>query len=121
MTHRHVLNTDSLQAKLGGGVIPCRSAFIALFMLACCTALASLRAEETPNSSATSTSQDQRQKLLADRNELILSVDRSYQAGRYDEANCRLEQLMALYRQLYPVSEYPDGHMNIVQVYAKHV
>ncbi|MHB8969224.1 MAG: CHAT domain-containing tetratricopeptide repeat protein [Pirellulaceae bacterium] len=59
----------------------------------------------------------QQQQLLAERDKLILTANGFYQEKKYDEAMQCLRQLLPLYQQIYPVSEYPNGHRHVVDAY----
>ncbi len=59
----------------------------------------------------------QQTALVAERDRLILSANHAYQTRQYDEAMERLRQLVALYETMYPVSQYPTGHIDFIQVY----
>ena len=56
-----------------------------------------------------------RQQLLAERDELIRTANAFYQQKKYDEAMQRLQQLLALYKQIYPADQYPNGHQDVVE------
>ena len=76
---------------------------------------AALRADERPVPSANQDPVAHRQQLLAERDELIRTANACYQQKQYDEAMQRLQQLLALYKQIYPAEQYPNGHRDVVE------
>lgn len=59
----------------------------------------------------------QQTALMAECDRLILSANHAYQTRQYEEAMEHLRQLVALYETMYPVPQYPTGHIDIVRVY----
>ena len=113
MTHNHFGKSATFAD--GGTTSGRRRYHIAMLVLACCSTPAAARAEDPPNPAASHAASDEQQKLQAEQNELIRSANGAYQAGQYEEAMRRLEQLVALYAKIYPAAEFPQGHIDIMQ------
>ncbi len=72
-------------------------------------------ADEPPVPPANQDPVAHRQQLLAERDELIRTANAFYQQKKYDEAMQRLQKLLALYKQIYPPDQYPNGHQDVVE------
>ncbi|MHB8863167.1 MAG: CHAT domain-containing tetratricopeptide repeat protein [Pirellulaceae bacterium] len=94
--------------------------FLSFCVAAALTPLILIATPLTQEISPDAASQDpvaQRQQLLATRETLIRSANEFYQDGKYDEAMQRLQHLLSLQTQLYPASEFPDGHQDTLELY----
>src|SRR5262245_60324499 len=60
-----------------------------------------------------------RERLLADAEQLLTKSQAEFDDGRF--ANCLplLEKAMAIYQTVYPTSKYPDGHARLAECLSK--
>jgi CHAT domain-containing protein/tetratricopeptide (TPR) repeat protein len=56
---------------------------------------------------------EERKELAARWEELMVTGDRAYQAGKYPDAVKRLRDALEVARRLYPKGEFPDGHADL--------
>ena len=77
---------------------------------------APLLLSDEPDSAELRLNED-RESLVQRHNALAQCVHNLWQAGRDREAFASLEKLLELYREIYPQSEFPNGHPHMVNCY----
>ncbi|MFW6171543.1 MAG: tetratricopeptide repeat protein, partial [Planctomycetota bacterium] len=72
---------------------------------------------ERSEATSESAEEPKNRQLLQRHDELVPRINKLWKQGHVAEAYEGLQELLVLYEDIYPPSEFPDGHTHIVQCY----